>query len=120
MATLVVNVRSLLPVVVPVLPVREFVHAVRETAGDVLVRIGVPVGIVERELGEMAEAGLATSSRQVLGSMNDFARMVGVDGAYARGTELGELALQLADAPCGPIRMRSPREVAKQLLEAGE
>ena len=43
-------------------------------------------------------------SRQILGSMNDFDRMLDP----APGESLASAALELAEAPCGPIGMQSP------------
>jgi len=53
----------------------------------------------------MAEIVFArTISRQNLGSMNDFDRMLDP----APGESLASAALELAEAPCGPIGMQSP------------
>jgi hypothetical protein len=49
--------------------------------------------------------------------MTDFAWLA---DARDRGTDLMEIALKLAEAACRPIGMRSPRSVARELLEAGE
>ena len=48
-----------------------------------------------------------TVSRQVLGSQNDFVRML--DSYRGAGT-LFEVSLRLAETPCGPLQMNSPRE----------
>ena len=57
-----------------------------------------------------------TASRQILGSLNDF---VWICGAYLDGRPLLDVALHLADTPCGPLRMDSPRHVTAALF-AGE
>jgi hypothetical protein len=46
-----------------------------------------------------------TNDRRVLGSINDFDRML---EAYLDGRPLVEVALHLSEAPCGPIAMESP------------
>lgn len=51
---------------------------------------------------------------QVLGSMTDFAWMLTAD--RGEGRSLIERSIQLAHAPCGPIGMRSPEDVAPALL----
>jgi hypothetical protein len=56
-----------------------------------------------------------TNDRRVLGVINDFGRMVEV---YLDGRPLPEGALHLADAPCGPIDMERPRDVARELFSA--
>lgn len=115
---LVVSMRSLLPVLIPVVPAGALAGAMREAIGGVLGRLGVPDASIEAELREMDETRLArTSSRRVLGSMTDFGFMA---NAYRDVRDLTEVALRLADAPCRPIDMRSPGAVAKELLEAGE
>ena len=48
-----------------------------------------------------------TASRQVLGSLNDFVWML--DSYRGIGTLL-EVSLRLAETPCGPLQMNSPRE----------
>ena len=56
-----------------------------------------------------------TNSRQVLGSMLDFANMLEV---YLDGRPLVEVALHLSEAPCSPIAMERPRDVARELFAA--
>lgn len=115
---LLVSMRSLLPVLIPVVPAAVLLDAMRGALAEVLARIGVPEVCIEAELHEMDDAHLArTSSRQILGTMVDFAHLA---NAYPNVRGLTEVALKLADAPCSPISMRSPRDVAKELLEAAE
>jgi len=116
---LLVNDRSLLPIVVPARPGELIVARFVEALGATLHRLGVPEEAVAAEVGEMAEVQLGpTRSRQILGSLNDFDRMF--DEELARSTTLVEAALRLAEAPCGPISMRRPKDVAVELLSAGE
>lgn len=71
---LVVSVRSLLPVLVPLAPVGQFVPELLRAVAEVLSRIEVSPAAIDAELREMAEIRVErTSSRQVLGSMTDFA-----------------------------------------------
>jgi hypothetical protein len=115
---LVVSMRSLLPVLVPAGRARDLLPAVRTATAIVLREIGVGSEAIERELAEMEDLALTrTTSRRVLGSMTDFAWLA---EGHERGSDLVEVALKLADAPCGPIGMRSPRDVARELLEAAE
>jgi hypothetical protein len=53
-----------------------------------------------------------TNDRRVLGTMNDFDRML---DSYLEGRSLQAEALQLAEAPCGPIGMQSPIEETKRV-----
>jgi hypothetical protein len=56
-----------------------------------------------------------TNDRRVLGSMNDFVRML---DAYLDGRPLVEVALHLAQAPCSPLGMVSPRRTTMALFAA--
>ena len=111
---LVVSVRSLLPVLVPLGPVDRFVPDLLRTVAEVLARLGVSPAAIEAELREMTDGRVArTSSRQVLGSMTDFVYMA---EAHSRSRNLVEIAVRVAETPCSPIGMRSPRDVARELL----
>ncbi len=116
---LAVNDRTLLPVLVPAKPGKTFVPRFREALSEMLARLGVVPVTIERELEAMAEVQLAaTRSRVVLGSVNEFAFLLG-----ARREWTGDLvheSLRLADTPCGPLRMGCPATVAVELLGAGE
>jgi hypothetical protein len=56
-----------------------------------------------------------TNDRRVLGTMNDFGRML---EDYLDGRALVEVALHLADAPYSPVGMRNPRDVTRDLFAA--
>jgi hypothetical protein len=61
----------------------------------------------------MAEITFAqTISRSILGTMNDFDRMLDP----APGQSLTSAALELAEAPCGPIAMESPDRATVSLF----
>ena len=57
-----------------------------------------------------------TASRQVLGSLNDFCGMI--EAYRERGPGMGLRAIEdrLAQAPCGPLQMRSPQHATRALL----
>lgn len=113
------NDRSLLPVIVPARPGDLIVSRFVETLRAVLGQLSAPANRIAAEAAEMAEVRIGPStSRQVLGTMTDFDRML--DSYIKPGTTLVDLALRLAEAPCGPIAMRSPMDVAVELLAAGE
>jgi hypothetical protein len=99
-----VNERTLIPVLLPMAPastvVQRFVLGLPETFGD----YGLDPRFVEAEIADMAGHRLAkTASRSVLGVMNEFKYMA--DGYLHRAddVELMELALWLAQTPCGPL-----------------
>jgi hypothetical protein len=111
--------RSLLPILVPASPRELIVTRFIDTLGAVLERLEVPAERISAEVAEMSEVNVsATRSRQVLGSMNDFDRML--DSYRKPGKTLVDIALDLAEAPCGPIGMQSPKDVTPELIGAAE
>ena len=83
-------------------------RAFREAVGQMLRALGVAEAAVAAEEEAMMGAVIGkTLSRQVLGSLNDFVRML--DSYRGAGTLL-DVSLHLAETPCGPLRMSGPRE----------
>lgn len=111
---LCVSERSLLPVVVPAREARTLVPRFQDAFAELLVLLGISTADIERERAEMADARIGrTASRTILGSMNDFRHMLSY---RPPGTSLLQVSRQLAEAPCGPIGMRSPSDVTPELL----
>ena len=55
-----------------------------------------------------------TASRQVLGSMNDFANLM--DAFREAPGSLTDVAVKLASTPCSPIGMKYPADVVLEIL----
>jgi hypothetical protein len=111
---LCVSERSLLPVVVAAKDARTLVPRFRDALAELLARLGVSPAEIERERAEMAAVRVGrTASRQVLGTMNDFLRMF---SWREPGRSLLDESRQLAEAPCGPIGMRSPDDLTLEIL----
>ncbi len=111
-----VNNKTLLPVLLPIAPNKTFLPRFTETAGEMLMVLGIDRPKVLSEMAGMNECFVApTNDRRVLGTMNDFGRML---EDYLDGRALVEVALHLADAPCSPIGMRNPRDVTRDLFAA--
>jgi hypothetical protein len=109
---LLVNDRTLLPIVVPSAPVAALAKRFRESTAMVLAALGVSREHIAREVAAMAEVRIArTNSRQILGSMTDFTSML--DAYLNAGEDLMTASLHLAEAPCGPIGMKSPSDVVR-------
>jgi hypothetical protein len=112
---LCVSERTLLPIVISAkgsdpVPVR-----LAAEVGKTLYTIGIRGPAVDAELAAMADVTISTTaSRQVLGSMNDLASLL--EAYLAHGDTLEQAARKLADAPCSPIEMNSPREETIELL----
>jgi hypothetical protein len=109
---------SLLSVVVPAKNLPELPFRTTEAVALLLRDIGIPPALIERERREMRWVRFArTASPRVLGHMNDFAW--GVENMFRRETDivyLPEVAVQLADTPCGSMDYAQPREIAFKLL----
>lgn len=111
---LAVSNKTLLPVLLPIAPNKTFLARFVEAAGEMLMAIGVDRKLVIAEMAAMGECIVApTSDRRVLGTINDFGRMFGV---YMDGRPLPEVARHLAEAPCSPIGMDRPRDVAREMF----
>jgi uncharacterized protein DUF6933 len=112
---LCVSERTLLPVLVEAADTGALAHRLRDAVTEVLRKIGVPDDRLRAEETEMSESVTSTTaSRQVLGSMNDFAYLL--EAYRERSTSLLEVALHMADAPCSPIGMNSPRRATIELF----
>ena len=79
-----------------------------------LAAFGISAHRVQEEQRDMAQITFArTVSRQILGTMNDFNRMLDP----APGQSLISATLELAEAPCGPIGMGSPHRMTVNLFD---
>ena len=110
---LCVSERTLLPVLIPARDGSLLVPRLREAVGQMLRALGVAEAAVAEEEAMMGAVIGKTLSRQVLGSLNDFVRML--DSYRGAGTLL-DVSLRLAETPCGPLRMNSPREETKRVF----
>ena len=105
---LCVSERTLLPVLIPARDSSLLVARLREAVGHMLRALGVAETAVATEEEAMPEAVIGkTVSRRVLGSMNDFVRIL---DSYRGTGSLLEVSLHLAETPCGSLQMNNPRE----------
>jgi hypothetical protein len=113
---LAVSNLTLLPILLPAAPYRTVPARLPAAVGDMLRALSIDDAKVAAELAAMREPVLApTNDRRVLGSMNDFDRML---ESYLGGRSLLEVARCLAEAPCGPIGMASPDDETVRLFSA--
>ena len=111
---LCVSAKTLLPVMVPASGPAPIQTRLRDQLAEVLRAIGVPSTTIQAELLEMDRVVVSkTASRTVLGSMNDFVNMLSF---YPPGLPLVQLALSLAESPCSPIGMDSPKQATVELF----
>lgn len=116
---LLVNERTLLPVLVPLAPAATMPARVADQVGDVLAAHGVSDSVIRAEVDRMRQWRIApTASRSVVGIMNEFAFLA---DTYrdAANPNLVDLALRLAGTPCSPLYARhvSPDRELAALLE---
>jgi hypothetical protein len=105
---------TLLPVLLPAAPYKTLGARMVGATGEMLRALGIPEGAVVAQEHSMRDVTLAaTNDRRVLGSMNDFIRML---DSYLREPSLTDAALRLAEAPCGPIGMESPDDATRALF----
>lgn len=110
--------RSLLSVVLPSRELNLLVPRFQQAVDELLGRLGVSAEARKREAKEMADVQFGpTSSKRVLGSMNDLAIQCRVYLEESPQTTLSDVALKLSEVPCGPLDYQYPSEVAIKLLD---
>lgn len=115
---LLVSERSLLPVLTTARDLDNLVPRFKQQLDDVLSALGVRRELIDRELARMEPLYFGrTNSRVVLGSMNDFVQIFKYMLPDGQHLTLLDWSLQLAEAPCSPIGMESPNDLARRLLE---
>jgi hypothetical protein len=114
---LLVNERTLLPVLMPLAPASTLPERVAPAVAQVLLLHGVDPDFVEHEVAAMADVEIAkTSNRRVVGTMNEFEFQAEVYRDHSGMTDLLELAMRLAEVPCGAIRGNSPARLLREVL----
>lgn len=116
---LLVNEKTLVPVLLPLAPAAGLLARLPEQIGRVLVVHGASPVFLEEERRQMSDARVAkTANRSVVGVLTEFARLAEVYRSDASAPDLLALAVRLAGTPCGPLYHRnvSPdRELAAYL-----
>lgn len=110
--------RSLLTVILPARDLRKFSDRLRDAVTRALANLGLPAPQIAGEQREMTWHRFdRTHSRQVLGSMSDFAFLAETyirdDGPDA---DLDVIARMLNRAPCSPIQYQSPDRLVPALF----
>lgn len=115
---LLVNERTLLPVLLPFAPSADLMSRIPGEVAALLGRLGIGPELIAAERDAMWPICLAkTANRRLLGMLNEFAFQASI---YARGDfggSLSDIALRLSDTPCGPIAMNRPGRIAREVLE---
>lgn len=112
---LAVSETTLLPVLVSAAPYRTLAERLPDAVGEMLAALGIDDTKVAAEVAAMGECVVApTSSRQVVGAMTEFGKML---DDYFDGRPIIDVALHLAQTPCGPLKGGSPDDATKALFK---
>jgi hypothetical protein len=116
---LLVNERTLLPVLMPLAPAATFVDRFPTHLAEVLHGHGFDAQFIDREVEEVSEAVVAkTANRSVVGVMNEFAFLADGYRTYLEAPELLALSIKLAGTPCSPLRGSSPVRALRDVMTA--
>lgn len=114
---LLVNERTLLPVLLLLAPAATLPERIGPTVARVLERHGIAPEFIEREMVAMADVEIAkTGNRRVVGTMNEFVFQAEVYRDHGGITDLLHLAMRLAETPCGAIGYDSPVRLLHQVV----
>jgi hypothetical protein len=101
---LLVNEKTLLPVLMPLAPATDLATRFTEQLANVLAAHGVPQQFIDNELAQMNEVQYAkTSNRSVVGIMNQFSYLAEGYREYLETKDLLTLSLSLSETPCSPL-----------------
>ena len=116
---LIVNERTLLPLLMPLAPASTVIERFPSELATLLARHGGNQAFIATEVAGMSEVSVAkTANRSVVGTMNEFAFLAEVYRQGMGTTDLLALSMRLAETPCGAIKHNSPSELIKELLGA--
>jgi hypothetical protein len=102
---LLVNERTLLPVLMPLAPAKTLSERFPAALAEVLAALEVDSAFIANEIARMTEPVFSkTANRSVVGTLTEFCFLSEVDHpTYAISTQL-DLSLWLARVPCGALR----------------
>jgi hypothetical protein len=117
---LLVNERTLLPVLMPLAPSSTLSARFPGELAVVLGRHGISRAAIDREMAAMTEVAFAkTANRSVLGIMNEFSFLAEGYRDYLETSDLLALSMRLADTPCSPIKYNSPARLIREIFADG-
>ena len=101
---LVVNEKTLLPVLMPLAPAKDLAIRFPDQLAGVLTAHGVPQQFIDDELAQMNEVQYTkTSNRSVVGIMNQFSYLAEGYREYLETDDLLALSIRLSETPCSPL-----------------
>lgn len=103
---LLVNEQTLFPVLMPLAPAATLLDRFPDAFGETVATVGADPVFIAAELAEMGEGQWArTANRSVIGVMNEFSFLAN-QWRQSRLSDPMEVALWLAETPCGPLYRR--------------
>lgn len=112
---LLVNERTLLPVLMPLAPASTLTARFPDELAAILDRHGASRAVIEREMAAMSDVALAkTANRSIVGTMNEFSFLAEGYREYLETSDLITLSMRLAETPCSPIKHNSPARLLKE------
>jgi hypothetical protein len=113
---LLVNERTLLPVLLPLAPAATLIERIAAAVAKALHMHGIGDDFIEREVAAMAEVSIAkTANRSVVGTMSELAFAAEVYRDHHGMIDPVQLAMLLAETPCGAIRGNSPARLLREV-----
>jgi len=116
---LLVNERTLLPVLMPLAPANGLAARFPEYLALVLAAHGAPQDLIVHELSAMRTAQCAkTVNRSLVGMLNQFAYLADGYSDHQQAVDLLWLSMHLSETPCSPLYQRavSPDRELKRLI----
>lgn len=101
---LLVNEKTLFPVLMPLAPATDLVVRFPEYLAGVLATHGIPRPFIDHEFAQMNEVQYAkTSNLSVVGIMNQFSYLAEGYRDYRETKDLLALSIKLSEIPCSPL-----------------
>lgn len=101
---LLVNERTLLPVLMPLAPASGLADRFRGHLAAVLSAHTVPQSFMESELLKMNEVQYAkTTNRSLIGMLNQFTYLAEGCHGYLESNDLMAISMRLSETPCSPL-----------------
>ncbi|MDI9330950.1 MAG: hypothetical protein QM527_06520 [Alphaproteobacteria bacterium] len=119
---LVVNERTLLPVLLPLAPAATLAQRFPIALRDVLQALDMPAEFIDSEISGMSEVVYAkTANRSILGVMNEFVYLAEGYREQDGSVDPVWLSLRLAGTPCGPLYKGAvfPDKAVRELIQGG-
>jgi len=118
---LLVNERTLLPVLMPLAPAASLAQRFPQALAKVLNALDVNPLLIQTELSQMTEVRFAkTANRKVLGIMNEFIFSIDNYRNHVGDEDLLQLSLWLAHTPCSPLYKTAvfPDQAVRELFSS--